>query len=205
MRAHVPPVARLLIVDVPEIVGDHAGLFERTGNHVPAEIVRGRRILGIFMQPPQQDVGVEDVDPHGGADHLRIENRAGGVAVPRLFLEAHDPVAGVDLGDAEALGFGWRDLDRGDRDIRVVPVVPVHHLAVVHFVDLVGGQDQRQWGLLHDDALAVLEDRVGRPQVPVVPQALHGRNGFDELAQLRRQDVPAVADVPDQVQRFVLC
>ena len=83
--------------------------------------------------------------------------------------------------------------------------MPVHHLPIVHLVDVVGGEDQGQRGLFRVDALAVLEDRVGGSQIPVVAQALHGRDGFDELAQFGRQDVPAVADVPDQVQRFVLC
>ena len=46
---------------------------------------------------------------------------------------------------------------------------------------------------------------VGRALVPVLVDALHGRNHLDVLAQLGREDVPAVADVADQFQRLVLC
>jgi hypothetical protein len=67
------------------------------------------------------------------------------------------------------------------------------------------GEDQRQLGRFRFDALEILEDRVRRPLVPVFGYALHGRQHFDVLAQLRRQNVPAVADVADQFQRFVLC
>jgi len=40
--------------------------------------------------------------------------------------------------------------------------------------------------------------------VPVVAHPPHGRQDFDVLAEFRRQDVPAVAQMADQVQRFIL-
>ena len=55
------------------------------------------------------------------------------------------------------------------------------------------------------DALEILIDGVGGALVPVLADALHGRDDFDVLAKFGREDVPAVADVADQVQRFVLC
>ena len=83
--------------------------------------------------------------------------------------------------------------------------MPVEHLAVVHLVDVVAGEDQDVLGRFGLDALEILEDGVGGALVPVLVDALHGRNDFDVFAQLGREDVPAVADVADQFQRFVLC
>ena len=165
----------------------------------------GVGVLRVFVQRLQQHIGIEDVDPHGGADHGGIEARALGVAVLRLLLEAHDAVVLVDLGHAEARGFLRRHLDGGDGDVGLVRAVPVQHLAVVHLVDVVAGEDQGLLGRFRFDALEILEDRVGRALVPVLVHALHGREHFDVFAQFGREDVPAVAHVADQVQRFVLC
>ena len=83
--------------------------------------------------------------------------------------------------------------------------VPVHHLVVVHLIDVIAGEDQRLLGRFGLDALEVLEDGVGGALVPVLVDPLHGRDHFDVFAQFGREDVPAVADVADQFQRFVLC
>ena len=83
--------------------------------------------------------------------------------------------------------------------------MPVEHLAVVHLVDVVAGEDQGMLGRFGLDALDVLEDGVGGALVPVLVHPLHGRNDFDVLAQFGREDVPAVADVADQFQGLVLC
>ena len=104
------------------------------------EIVRRIGRLGILVQRLQQDVGVEHVNPHGSADHVRVETAARRIAVLRLLLETHNAVLGVDFRDAEAAGFGGRHLDGGDGDLRVMLPVPLHHVPVVHFVDLVGRQ-----------------------------------------------------------------
>ncbi len=70
------------------------------------------------------------------------KRRALGVAVLRLFFEADHAVVLVDFGDSEAAGlFRWH-LDGGDGDVGFVLAVPVQHLAVVHLIDVVAGEDQ---------------------------------------------------------------
>ena len=50
----------------------------------------------------------------------------------------------------------------------------------------------------------VLEDGVGRAQVPVLAHPLLRRQELDELAQLFRHHVPGHPDVPVERQRLVL-
>jgi hypothetical protein len=88
--------------------------------------------------------------------------------------------------------------------ISVMPKRPASSGAT-WIVDVVAGDDQRKLGAFGFNALEVLEDRVGGSLVPVLADPLHGRQHFDVLAELGGKDVPAVAQVPDQVQRFVLC
>ena len=83
--------------------------------------------------------------------------------------------------------------------------VPVQHLAIIHLVDVIAGQDEGKVGSLGFDALEILEHGVGRPLVPVLMHPLHGRNHLDVLAQLGGEDSPAVADVADQFEGFILC
>ena len=81
----------------------------------------------------------------------------------------------------------------------------VQHVAVVHLVDVIAGQDQDGFGRFGLDALEILENRVGGALVPVRMHAFHGGNHLDILAQFRGQNVPAVADVAGQFQGFILC
>jgi hypothetical protein len=49
---------------------------EQLGQDVVAEVVGGVGVFGVLHQLGEQDVGVEEVDAHGGVDHLGIEGRA---------------------------------------------------------------------------------------------------------------------------------
>src|SRR5581483_2297566 len=94
--------------------------------------------------------------------------------------------------------------DGGDGDIGVILPVPVHHLAVIHFVNVVARENQRVFGVLDFDALEVLKDGVGRALVPVLMDPLHRGDYFDEFTEFGRKDVPSIANVPGQFQGFVL-
>ena len=121
-----------------------------------------------------------------------------------LFLEAVDAVVAIDFDHAEARDFVGRDLDGGQRDVGGRVLVLLEHLAVVHLVDVVAGKNEDVLGLLGADGVDVLVNGVGGAHVPVVADALHGRQDLDELAQLAGHDVPAFADVAVERERLVL-
>ena len=77
-RAYVTPVERLLLVLIDKVVGLHAVATKQLGQDVVTEVVLGIRVFGVAHQFGQQDVGIEEVDAHGGVDHLRIEGRNAG-------------------------------------------------------------------------------------------------------------------------------
>ena len=80
----------------------------------------------------------------------------------------------------------------------------LQHLPVVHLVDVIAGQDDDVARILADDGVEVLIDGVGGALVPVFADALLRRQDLDELAQLFRDDAPALADVTIQRERLVL-
>ena len=161
-----------------------------------------RALLGVPHQLPDQDVGVEDVDPH------RAEAEAGVPGGRRrdlgLLLEAHDAAVLVHLEDAEARDSLRGDLDGRDRELRAPGDVDVEHLAVVHLVDVVARQDDDPARPLALEGVEVLVDGVGGAEVPVLADALLGRQDLDELAQLGVHDAPAHADVAVQALGLVL-
>ena len=65
-------------------------------------------------------------------------------------------------------------------------------------------EDEHVLGLLGADGIDVLIDRVGRPHVPVLADPLHGRQDFDELADLTAENIPAFADLAIERKRLVL-
>src|SRR5262249_4919534 len=136
-RTDVAPVEHLLGVDVVKIVGYHAYTFEIPRDDVAAEIVTGIWILCVLMQKTQQDIGLENIDPHRRADHRRIENGALGIAVFRLLFEGGDAAILGDFKHAKTVGFLGVNANAGEGDVGVVLVVPVEHLAVIHLIDVV--------------------------------------------------------------------
>ena len=82
--------------------------------------------------------------------------------------------------------------------------MPLEHGLVVHFVNMIGGQDQDMLGGFGKNALRILKDRVGGALVPAFAHLLHGGNDLDIFVQFRRQNAPAVAHVTNQIERFVL-
>lgn len=79
------------------------------------------------------------------------------------------------------------------------------HLAVVHFIDVVAGQDQDVFRLVYAQDIQVLIDSVGRAFVPaLLVDPLLRRQQLDELVELAAQETPAALDVLDQAVRLVL-
>ena len=188
---------------VDEVVGVHLEAAEERAG------CRGRSragvgIFGVLHQLGEQDVGVEEVDAHGGVDHVGVEGRAqvGGLG---LLDEAGDLAVARDLDDAEAGYIGGLNGQGGEGDVGAgVDMLP-EHAAVVHLVDVVAGEDEDVFGLLGADGVDVLVDGVGGAHVPVGADALHGGQDLDELAELLGDDAgPAFADVAIEGERLVL-
>ena len=102
----------------------------------------------------------------------------------RLFLKADDAAGAIDLHHAEMPGLGRIDQDGGKGDVGARVAVLPQHQVVIHFVDVVAGQDEHVLGLLGPDGVNVLVHRVGGAHVPVFADPLHGRQDLDELAHL---------------------
>src|SRR5271156_71512 len=82
--------------------------------------------------------------------------------------------------------------------------VLLEHAPIIHFVNVVTGEDDHVLRLLRADGVDVLVDGVGRPHVPVFADSLHGGQDFDELANFTAKNVPAFANLAIQRERLVL-
>src|SRR5271157_584525 len=65
-RADITPVESLLAVFVDEVIGVDAVLGNDAGKNVLAEIVGRLGILGIGEEDGNEELGIENVDAHGG-------------------------------------------------------------------------------------------------------------------------------------------
>src|ERR1035437_5455029 len=194
-RAYVAPVARFFLVLIDEIVGKDTVVVDHLGQNILAEVMAGLRILSVLQQNWYEHIGVEQINAHRPCDFGRIQ-RGTQCGLLWFFLEAVDAAVFVDIDDAEAKGFFRIDLDGCQRNVGSRVLVLLHHLAVVHLVDVVAGKNKNVLGLFRADGINVLVNGVGRALIPLVTDSLHGRQDFHELAYLAAQDVPAFADVP---------
>src|ERR1035438_4218265 len=114
--------------------------------------------MGVFVQGAQKDAGIEYVDAHRGAHHGGIEPRTGRVIVLRLFLKSRHLVILGDVHHPVSPRSRGRYLDGCHRDLRPMSAMPVQHFSIIHFVDVVAGQDQGEVGSLDLDALEILKN-----------------------------------------------
>ena len=160
------------------------------------KIVLGRGVERVLLEGADEDVGAEDVDAHRGEV---------GIGLVGLLGELRHGVVVVLGDDAKARGLG--PVHRHDRDgeVRVVGDVALDHLAVVHAVQVVAGQDDDVLGVVALDVADVLIDGVGRAGVPVAAR-LGGVRRQDGDAAVTGVEVPclASADVGVQQVRAVL-
>ncbi len=90
----------------------------------------------------------------------------------------------IDLHDAKLLGGFHVDLERSNGEIGSDLAVVVDHLAIVHLVDVIPGEDQNLLGAFFLDLVDVLINGVGCPLVPLFIDPLLRRHNIDVFIQL---------------------
>ena len=170
---------------------------EHVGDDVLSEIVGRLGICLIIDKVAAQLLPGKDVDAHRGEVALGL----GG-----LLLELIDLVVLVHVHDAEALGLVHGDLQHGDGAGGTGLLVQVHHVGIVHLVDVVAGEDDYIVRIIQVQEADILIDGVGSPLVPGALVALAHVGGEDMYAAIGAVQVPGLAraDVAVQLQRTVL-
>ena len=102
-----------------------------------------------------------------------------------------------------ARGLGGVHLDGRHGHIRCGGHVLLQHLLIIHFVNVVAGENENVIRLLAADRINVLIDGVRRPLIPVLRDAHLRRQHLDEVA-VAHQRRPAAAHVAIQAERLVL-
>jgi hypothetical protein len=100
-------------------------------------------------------------------------------------------------------GLSGGNLDGGDSDVGGGIEVLLEHTAVVHFVDVVAGEDEGEFGALAADGIDVLVYGIGGALIPLLRDAHLGRQNFDVITQAGEWGPPG-ADMAVQAQGFVL-
>src|SRR5205807_5548376 len=79
----------------------------------------------------------------------------------------------------------------------------LEHLGVVHFVDVIAGEDKNVFRAFAADGVNVLVDGVGGAAIPLFADAHLRRKNFDKFAEAD-DGRPAGADVAAEAERLVL-
>jgi hypothetical protein len=169
---------------------------------VLAEIVRTFGDGGVAAELIEQEVGVEDVNPHRRQTAILIIRHRLGIG--RLLEEFLHPVRLVDLHHTELRTLFQLDRNAADRAIGPVRNMVLHDLRIIHLVDVIAGEDQDVIGTRFLDRIDVLVDRVGCPLVPVLIDSLLRGQNVDELIEFAAQKPPAQVQMPIKTGRLVL-
>ena len=112
-----------------------------------------------------------------------------------LLIEPHNSTLVIHPDHAEAASLSQRKLDRAHHHVGLLGDHEVVHLGIIHFVDVVAGQDKQKIRLFIVHQEQILIDRIGGPLVPIFTDALLGRDRGDELAHFLVEDIPAPPDM----------
>src|ERR1700730_1007635 len=201
-RSDVAPVQRILAVFVDEVVREHAMLGDDARKNVFAEIVTRLGIFRIREQDRDHQVGIENIDAHGRAAMAGLVRRLFGYR--RFFLEAHDAPVFIGFNNAELQrGLLRGNLNGGHGNIRAGIDMLLEHAAVVHFVNVIAGENENVLRTLAADGINILIHRVGGALVPLLRHSHLRRQYFDILAEARKRG-PSRANVAIEAEGFVL-
>ena len=188
--AHILPIAL-------EAIGHH--FFpgtEHGGDDIFAEVVGGGGVCLVMQQVRPEFFPGEDVNAHGGQVALGM----GG-----LFLELRNGIPVIYIHNAEAACLLPGDLHNGDGAVSPGLLMTAEHPGVVHFIDMVAGEDGHIVRVIQVYEADILIDGIGGALVPPGPGiALIG--GQDMYAAVHAVQLPglAAADVAVQLQGAVL-
>src|SRR5216683_7540161 len=148
--ADVAPVESVLGVFVDEVVGKDAVLGNDARKNVLAKVVAGLGILGVREEDRNQQVRIEDVDAHRSIAMSRAMRRL--LRDCGLLLKADDAPILVGFNHTELLGsLGGGYFDGCDGDVGAGVAVLLEHAAVIHFVDVIAGEDKDEFRALAAD------------------------------------------------------
>ena len=189
-RADVLPVAL-------EFIGEQAvALVQNGGDDVLAEVVLGTRVLLVLDEELFQHAPLEDVDAHGCVRALRML---------RLLLEFVDGAVLAGIHDTEAAGLCQWDRAHGDGAVGLHLLVVAQHGGIVHFIDVVAGEDDDIVRIIALDEGDVLIDRVRGALVPLGFLTLGiGRQDLHAAVAAVQAPRLAVADVLIELERLIL-
>src|SRR5260370_34439330 len=115
-------------------------------------------------------MGIENGDAYRGIGIPRVMTRL--LRSGRFFLEADDAPIVVGFNHAELLGgLSGGYFDGGDGDVGARVAMLLEHAAVIHFVDVIAGEDEDELRALTADGVNVLVDGVGRALIPLLRNA----------------------------------
>src|SRR5229473_1873381 len=200
--ANIAPVESVLGVFVDEVIGKDAVLGNDARKNVLAKVVAGLGILGVREEDRNQQVRIEDVDAHRSIAMSRAMRRL--LRDCGLLLKADDAPILVGFNHTELLGSqGGGYFDGCDGDVGAGVAVLLEHAAVIHFVDVIAGEDKNEFRALAADGVDVLVDRVGGALIPLLRDAHLRREDFDVVAEAGERR-PASANVAVKAESLVL-
>ncbi len=122
-----------------------------------------------------------------------------------FLFEAHNPIFLVHLHHAELLSGLAVDAQGPHGQVRVDALVVLDHRTIVHLVDMIAGQDHDVAGAFLLQGVDVLVHGVRGTLIPVLVDALLGRDDVDEFVQFTAEEPPPTqVDVAVQAHGLVL-
>ena len=161
------------------------------------------RIGGVAAQLLVKKFRLENINPHA-------DERAVGMArhrrrIPRFFHERENAVVLVDMHDAEAGRLAARYFKTADRHIGALVHMLLQHRLVIHFINMVAGEQHDIFRVIALDDVEVLIDGVGRAEIPVIfRDALARRENVEAFVTLGAKEAPAALQMADEAVRLIL-
>lgn len=199
----ISPIGILFAIFVFEGESKNALIANHRRDDVFAKVMLAGGFGGVAAELFEEEASVEDVDTHGRQAVLFIAGDPFGLF--RFFLKSDDAMIGIDLHDPKFFGRFAIDAKGTDGEIGSHLLMVFNHGAIVHFVDMVTGQDDDILRVGLFDGIDVLIHRIGSALIPLFVDALLWRNDIEEFAEFWDEVVsPAEIDLAIEAHRLVL-
>ena len=122
-------------------------VIEKRRDNVFSEIVAGIRVLHIGKKRFAKQFPVEDIDTHGSKIALRVF---------RLLFKFYDASCFIGVHDTESARFFHRNFNDCDCRVGFTLFVECEHPCIVHFVNMVAGENKKIFRRIRVDKVYVL-------------------------------------------------
>jgi len=163
-------------------------LIHHIGYNIFAEVTRRIFFICIFYQLLNQKICIKNINPHRCQSNILITGQV--FWMLRLFSKFNNSIMLIHSHDTKLFGFFQRDFKTANRQISLILRMSGQHHTIIHFINMIPGQNQYIFRFMCSDNIQVLIQCICCTQIPILLNSLLCRKQFNKFIEFTTKVSP---------------